>query len=347
MAAAVLANGKNLMRVIVPKPLLQQTAQLMHSRLGGLLGRNIVHIPFSRKSPTNLDILNKFDTIHQEVRKFSGVVLVLPEHLLSFKLSGQQQLSDGHVQEAKRMIKIQEWISRVSRDVIDEADSILAIRTQLIYPSGTQKTVDGHPQRWLVAEALLRQVRGHLWSLHHDFPQSIEVVQRAHGGLPFIFFLRKDVEDKMLSLLVEDIYLGRTSIIPAEIPKSDRLLIKQFISEPRVSSTMAKSIDEIFPDKPGLKQVTYLLRGLIVHRILIMALKKRWNVQYGLHPGRDPMAVPFTAKGTRKSCSHTDFLFLFMRAESLRAVSESSWLLRHVVSGVETNLKLSALSELS
>lgn len=26
-------------------------------------------------------------------------------------------------------------------------------------------------------------------------------------------------------------------------------------------------------------------------------MKKRWNVQYGLHPGRDPIAVPFHAKG--------------------------------------------------
>jgi len=286
----------------------------MHARLGGLLGRKIVHVPFSRKTKTDLNILNKFDTIHQKVRTDSGVVLALPEHILSFKLSGQQQLSDGHIQEAKRMIQIQEWISQVSRDVIDEADSIVAIRTQLIYPSGTQKTVDGHPQRWLVAEALLRQVRGHLWNLHHNFPQSIEVVQRGHGGLPFVFFLRKDVEDRLLSLLVEDIYLGRTSILPAEIPKSDRLLIKQFISEPRVPSTLAKSIENMFPDKPSLKQVTYLLRGLIVHRILIMALKKRWNVQYGLHPERDPMAVPFTAKGTpseQAEWGHPDVAILF------------------------------------
>jgi Protein of unknown function (DUF3645) len=29
-----------------------------------------------------------------------------------------------------------------------------------------------------------------------------------------------------------------------------------------------------------------------------MTLKKRWNVQYGLHPTRDPIAVPYHAKGT-------------------------------------------------
>ncbi len=34
-----------------------------------------------------------------------------------------------------------------------------------------------------------------------------------------------------------------------------------------------------------------------MHRILLLTLKKRWNVQYDLHPSRDPIAVPFHAKG--------------------------------------------------
>ena len=297
MVASFLANGKNLMRVIVPRPLLPQTAQLLQSRLGRLLGRSIVHLPFSRRTRTDMDILTKCEDIHQRVRTSFGVVLALPEHILSFKLSGQQHLSDGRILEAKKMIHIQQWMSQVSRDVIDEADSILAIRMQLIYPSGTQKTVDGHPHRWLVTEMLLKQVRGHLDNLHHDFPHSIEVVKRPDGGLEFVYFLRKDVEEALLSKLVDDIYWGKISILPAEIPRSDRVLIKRFISEPRVPSTVADFIEEMFPDKPALRQVVFLLRGLIVHRILLMALNKRWNVQYGLHPQRDPMAVPFTAKG--------------------------------------------------
>lgn len=39
MAAAILANGKNLHRVIIPKPLLLQTANTLQGRLGGLVGR--------------------------------------------------------------------------------------------------------------------------------------------------------------------------------------------------------------------------------------------------------------------------------------------------------------------
>jgi len=314
MAAALLADGEKLMRIIVPKPLLHQTAQLMHSRLGGLLGRTIIHVPFSRRTRTDDEILDRYDALHQDVKTTSGVVLALPEHILSFKLSGQQQLSDGRIPQAKRMIGIQEWMSRTSRDVIDEADSILAIRTQLIYPSGAQKTVDGHPRRWEVAELVLGQIYGHLFYLHSRYPHSIELVHRLHSGLPIVYFLRKDVEDELLSLLVDDIYRCRIAIFPPDTSQHDLVNIKQFISEARVSSALAKSIEGMYPDKPALRQIIYLLRGLLVHRILLMALKKRWNVQYGLHPNRDPMAVPFTAKGIpseQAEWGHPDVAILF------------------------------------
>lgn len=41
----------------------------------------------------------------------------------------------------------------------------------------------------------------------------------------------------------------------------------------------------------------HLLRSLISQRVLLLCLKKRWNVQYGLHPHRAPIAVPYEAKG--------------------------------------------------
>ena len=70
----------------------------------------------------------------------------------------------------------------------------------------------------------------------------------------------------------------------------------------------------MFPDKPAVKQDIYLLRGLLVHRILLLALKKRWNVQYGLHPNRDSIAVPFHAKGVpseQAEWGHPDVAILF------------------------------------
>lgn len=315
MVAAVLADTQKLLRVVVPKALLLQTAQLLQARLGGLLGREVKHIPFSRKTPTNEQTIKTFFTIHKDVKASSGVLVALPEHILSFRLSGLQRLSDSRIQEATQMVKIQAWIGKVCRDVLDECDFTLAVRTQLIYPSGSQLTVDGHPHRWETAEALLRLVEGHLWNLQKDFPQSIEVVQRPQGGYPMAFFLRKDVEDALLQRLVEDIFHAQTSIIPTEdCTPSDRLAIKQFISDPNVPPAVVERVQQIFPDKPMLRKTIYLMRGLLVHRILLLCLKKRWNVQYGLHPNRDPIAVPFHAKGVpsdQAEWGHPDVAILF------------------------------------
>jgi hypothetical protein len=45
-----------------------------------------------------------------------------------------------------------------------------------------------------------------------------------------------------------------------------------------------------------------------------MTLKKRWNVQYGLHTHRDPIAVPYLAKGTpseQAEWGHPDVAIIF------------------------------------
>ncbi|KAI9644579.1 hypothetical protein NHQ30_006600 [Ciborinia camelliae] len=296
MVACKLANAERLVRIIVPKPLLLPTAQLLQGRLGSLLGRSFLHLPFSRKTPT--DTVKTYFDLHKATLRNSGITIALPEHLLSFRLSGLQRLSDGHVNEGKTMVKVQQWMNNKSRDVMDESDQILSLRTQLIYPSGAQKPVDNYPHRWETAQTLLALVRGHLYNLEKNFPHSIEVIQRPRGGYPMPFFLRKDVEEALLHRLVADICNGRTSILDmSNCSKSDRIAIKSFITEPKVSSGVAKAVKSIFPDKPVLKQNLFHVRGLLVHRILLLALKKRWHVQYGLHPERDPIAVPFHAKG--------------------------------------------------
>ena len=152
MVAAALADGKNLVRVVVPRSLLLQAAQILSSRLGGLINRGIKHIPFSRKSPTDIESIKAYHNLHLETFNHKGVILALPEHLLSFQLSGLQELSNGRLSQSNYMIKLQAWFSRRSRDILDECDHMLAVKTQLIYPSGSQSLVDGHPNRWKVVQ---------------------------------------------------------------------------------------------------------------------------------------------------------------------------------------------------
>jgi hypothetical protein len=158
MVAAVLANRRDLLRIVLPRALLLQSAQVLHIKLGGLLDREIMHIPFSRRTKADNNLLETFGRLHSELKQSSGVMLSLPENILSFKLGGLQRLCDEKLEQANIMIKMQQWLDRNARDVLDECDVSLAIRTQLIYPSGFQMAVDGHPLRWQVVQAVLRLV---------------------------------------------------------------------------------------------------------------------------------------------------------------------------------------------
>jgi len=60
---------------------------------------------------------------------------------------------------------------------------------------------------------------------------------------------------------------------------------------------MANRATKLFEDRQGIRQDLLLLRGLLVRRIMLLALNKRWNFTCGIHPGRDPIPVPFTSKG--------------------------------------------------
>ncbi|KAK2766241.1 hypothetical protein FQN54_007757 [Arachnomyces sp. PD_36] len=298
MVVAELADTKKLVRVIVPKALLLQTAQVLQTRLGGLLGREVRHVPFARKTTATTDTMRAYHQIHNEIKASCGVMVTLPEHVLSFKLSGLQRLSDNHLDQAKQMVKIQKWLEKVCRDILDECDYTLSSRTQLIYPSGTQATVDGHPHRWEIAQILLHAVEGHLWNLHLDFPFSIEVVQRPQGGFPMVFFLRRDVEQELVNRLVTDILDSQIPVLPTkECSVAELDTIRQFISVENLTPQCQEDSGNLFRDKPTARQALHLLRGLLVHRILLLSLKKRWNVQYGLHPLRDPIAVPYHSKG--------------------------------------------------
>ena len=315
MAVAILANKKQLVRLIVPKALLLQTAQTVQSRLGGLVGREIRHIPFSRRTATTPDMLQLYSRHHIEVLRCSGVILTTPEHILSYKLSGLQRLADSKLEEAKVMVKFQSWLTNTCRDVLDESDFTLAVKTQLIYPSGPQISVDGHPHRWEVAQMLLSLVEDHLPDLQRNFPRSIEVVKRPHG-FPIVHFLRPDVEDALNQRIINDICDGRMSFLRLADSTSTvrKREIKRILSEGKLDHKLIERVSIYFADKSSARKNMLLVRGLLLNRILLLCLKKRWNVQYGLHPKRLPIAVPFEAKGVpseQAEFGHPDVSILF------------------------------------
>lgn len=134
MSIAILADTTQIARLVVPKALLFQSAQVVQSRIGGLVGREIRHIPFSRRTPSTDEVLGLYMDLHKEIREESGVLLTTSDHMMSFNLSGLQRLVDSKKAEADAMIRFQESLTRFSRDVIDESDFTLGVKTQLIYP---------------------------------------------------------------------------------------------------------------------------------------------------------------------------------------------------------------------
>lgn len=322
MAMAILADTTQIARLVVPKALLLQSAQVVQSRIGGLVGREIRHIPFSRRTPSPDDILRLYRDLHKEIREESGVLLTTSDHILSFKLSGLQRLVDSKTSEADMMIRFQETLTRFCRDVIDESDFTLAVKTQLIYPSGPQLSVDGAPHRWTIVQELLRLFEEHLPAIKWAFPQSVEIIPRTQiQAFPMAFLLRNDAEEEFHRLIIEDIVNNRTTFLrlseSGAPPKKVRRTIRQFLTE---SSTKLqdkeglKEVVNLFSDQESAAKTLLLVRGLILNRILLFCMKRRFNVQYGLHPSRDPMAVPFEAKGVPSDTSefgHPDVAIIF------------------------------------
>ncbi|KAF8548129.1 hypothetical protein OG21DRAFT_1599535 [Imleria badia] len=101
IAAAAVADGNQLVRVIVPKALAVQTFELLVGRLGGLANRPVYHLPFSRTPDSqyrNQTTGSQIDHLHKLMSQCMaehGILLVQPEHALSLKLKSVEQVSEG------------------------------------------------------------------------------------------------------------------------------------------------------------------------------------------------------------------------------------------------------------
>ena len=184
------------------------------------------------------------------------------------------------------------------RDIMDECDIMLSPRVQLIYPSGVQSVVDGHPNRWIAAQELLRMVKQSLAGLKQRFGDGIDVEDRGSGSFPIVHLLRKEVEEAMVTEIVSKVCQTTSPLLPMDrCSVNERKLVVKFLSQETFSKDEAKETFAIFNGMEAARKNLLLVRGYVVHRLMVTALNKRWNVQFGLHPQRPPVAVPFSAKG--------------------------------------------------
>ncbi|KAG1837163.1 hypothetical protein DFJ58DRAFT_863227 [Suillus subalutaceus] len=297
LAAAALSDGHKLVRVIVLKSLSVQMFQLLVERLSGLAQRRIFYIPFSRALSIDSSKVQIYRDLMQECMDTKGILVVQPDHILSFQLMAVDSQLLPQSEAAEDILQTQLWLDNHTRDILDESDEILHVRYQLVYTIGLQRSLQGHPDRWTTTQQLLSLVAKHATRLKSEFPSHSEVSIHPHGVFPFIRVLHPTAGEKLVQWIAQDVISGALENISFDqAPLCVKQAVHQFIATENISNTYISLVEERYRHTtvwPGL----LVLRGLLACGILVYALKeRRWRVDYGLAPNRTMLAVPFRAK---------------------------------------------------
>ncbi|KAI0279330.1 hypothetical protein BC826DRAFT_1158632 [Russula brevipes] len=303
LVVLTLANGSNLVRVVTPKPLSNQMFQLLVGRLSGLANRPIFYIPFSRSLRMNASLIQTISGLYERCVSGGGVLVVQPEHILSQRLMHIDALIASPGNSEKRLISyelgiLQEWMAKVSRDVLDESDEILHVRYQLVYAVGNRMPVDDRPNRWITTQRVLVRLQAHAKNLCAKFPEMCQI-DTAPTGFPIIRVLDRAILKEISSLIVDDALGGRLSNLPLGfLPSRVQEAARHFMAQRVISDGDRDLVYRHFAGTTLLSGIL-LLRGLLMdgEGVLGYVFKdRRWRVDYGLDPRRTSLAVPYRAK---------------------------------------------------
>jgi hypothetical protein len=310
LVAAALSDSQKLVRVIVLKSLSAQMFQLLVERLSGLAQRRIFCVPFSRSLSVNSSKVQMYRDLMQECMDTRGILLVQPDHILSFELmSVDRQLPPRtwtvdrplphRTEVADAMLKAQLWLDSHTRDILDESDEILHVRYQLVYTIGLQRSLQGHPERWTTTQQVLTLVSRHAARVKENFPSDSEFSESNHdrGTFPFIRILHPTAGAKLVQWISQDVTSGALENLSFDQASLKvKKAVRQFIATEKISDDCIRLVEDHYKDTslwPGL----LVLRGLLACGILVYAFKeRRFRVDYGLSPPRTMLAVPFRAK---------------------------------------------------
>ncbi|KAG1750341.1 uncharacterized protein EDB91DRAFT_1303212 [Suillus paluster] len=279
LAAAALSDAHKLVRVIVLKSLSAQMFQLLVERLSGLAQRRIFYIPFSRALSIDSPKVQMYRDLMQECIDTRGILVVQPDHILSFELMAVDRQLSPRNEAAREMLQVQLWLDSHTRDILDESDEILHVRYQLVYTVGLQRSLQGHPERWTTTQ------------------QVLNISIRKHGAFPFIRILHPTAGEKLVQWIAEDVTSGALENFGFDQASLQvKQAVRKFIATEKISNDCISVVEDCYRHTtvwPGL----LVLRGLLAYGILVHAMKeRRWRVDYGLAPKRTMLAVPFRAK---------------------------------------------------
>lgn len=309
--ATTLADGKTqLLRIIVLKPLAKQMLSLLVQKLGGMLRRRIFHLPISRSVRLDVAQARQIQTMCEEALKTGGIVLLQPEHILSFRLMAiELTMSDSEVGGVVH--ETNQWLQHKSRDVLDESDEILGVRLELIYAMGMQQSVDYSPDRWIIIQKLLDVLRKIARDVSKRLPDGIQIVHQDRGGFPRIRVLTEGTAGELIQQIAGHIYdHGLVGLPSWKLKICPKEAVLSFLIDPCLAiQDRHPQIRRLLETDNDCK-LLLLLRGLLVGGIVSFVLsKKRWRVNYGLDLSRTRLAVPYRGKDVpspRSEFSHID-----------------------------------------
>jgi hypothetical protein len=311
IAAATLADKTQLVRIVVLKPLAMQIFQLLRKKLGGLLNRRVLYMPISRSLNLDLPKALQIRRLLEESMRTGDIILIQPEHILSFELMGFERLLSGDTKVGSILIQTQYWLRDHSRDVLDESDEILSVRFELIYTIGMQRAIEFSPDRWAIIQHVLRLLSRCADQVLDRFPHGLEVIPTPPGRLPRIRIIETQAGDVLLKTVVRQVCDNGIPGLPVwSLSQGMRDALFGFLTDPTQNATAAQSLQELAGGSESVKKGLLLLKGLFAIGVLKFCLEqKRWRVHYGLDPSRTLLAVPYHAKDSpapRAEFSHPD-----------------------------------------
>jgi hypothetical protein len=205
-----------------------------------------------------------------------GVLLIQPEHILSFELIGFEQVLSGKPELGNIMIRTQDWLRANSRDIFDKNNEILSVRFELIYTMGIQRAIEFSPDRWAIIQHVLGLLGPSAHQVHERFPHGLEVVPAQPGGFSRIRILQTPAGDELLGIVARQLCKAGLPGVPVQnLPQRIRNILLQYLTDPGFNATATKSLQETTFRSDTIRNGLFFLKGLFAGRILRFAFEQK------------------------------------------------------------------------
>lgn len=298
-------SAEKLISALFTTPLLREAYDHMHRYLtASVFLVPIFEQPFNRDVKLCPLTIKKMINSSNMLLNQQGLLIIAPEHRLSLAL---KRLEFENNEESK-MVNLLNQLLKVQRgsDILDESDSLLSHKYQLIYAVGTPNSLIDGEHRWICAQSILNVLNSiqldpkqFIWDdLRYQYRNIRTVKSKEWNAWDNI---KRHVAEELFNNLPHELRWLR------EAQNEYGGLFIDFVCDG------TRSAKEILPNCGDSKKAyTQLLalRGLISAGIIESCLTKRVRVDFGLSLSRKKkLAVPFRATDVpspRSEFSHPD-----------------------------------------